>query len=99
MTPSPSEPRVEPLQAMRDAARAWLSPVRQTLGAEFVAAFLTGSVLTRGFDPKHSKVNIVVVARALEPEMLDRLRLAMPVTRKAPHFDPLLLTQRQIESS
>jgi hypothetical protein len=74
-------------------------PVRQTLGNEFQAAFLTGSVLVQGFDPRRSKINIVVVARTLEPEMLDLLRQSMPVTRKAPHFDPLLLTQRQIETS
>jgi hypothetical protein len=94
-----SELRIEPPQAILDAARAWLEPVRGTLGNEFLAAFLTGSVLTQGFDAKHSKINIVVVARTLEPEMLDRLRANMPITRKAPHVDPLLLSQRQIENS
>ncbi len=88
-----------PPQPVLDAARSWLGPMRDVLGSEFLAAFLTGSVLTPGFDPKHSRINIVVVARALEPETLDRLRRALPVPRKAPHFDPLWLTQRQIETS
>ena len=94
-----SELRIEPAHEILEASRAWLEPVRTTLGNEFLAAFLTGSVLTQGFDPAHSKVNIVVVARTLEPEMLDALRGAMPVSRKAPHFDPLLLSKRQIENS
>lgn len=94
-----SDLRIEPAPAILDASRAWLAPVRGVLGNEFLAAFLTGSVLTQGFDLQHSKVNIVVVSRTLEPEMLDALREAMPVSRKAPHFDPLLLTQRQIENS
>ena len=94
-----SELRIEPAHEILEASRAWLEPVRTTLGNEFLAAFLTGSVLTQGFDPAHSKVNIVVVARTLEPEKLDALRGAMPVSRKAPHFDPLLLSKRQIENS
>jgi hypothetical protein len=94
-----SELRIAPPEPLMDAARAWLAPVRDVLGREFRSAYLTGSVLTQGFDPRHSKINIVVVARALEPEMLDRLRQVMPDTRKPPHFDPLLLTQAQIETS
>ena len=94
-----SELRIEPGKDILDASRAWLEPVRGAMGAEFLAALLTGSVLTQGFDPRHSKVNIVVVARTLEPEMLDSLRDVIPVSRKAPHFDPLLLTLRQIENS
>src|SRR2546428_3613104 len=93
------ELRIEPAPEVLAASREWLLPVRAALGNEFLAAFLTGSVLTQGFDPKHSKINIVVVARALEPETLDRLRQAMPIVRKAPHIDPLWLTQRQIETS
>jgi hypothetical protein len=94
-----SELRIEPAPPMLQAARAWLAPVRQTLGNEFVGAYLTGSVLTEGFDPRLSKINIVVVARSLEEDVIDRLRQAIPVTRKPPHFDPLVLTQRQIETS
>jgi len=99
MNPSASELRIEPPPPILDAARSWLEPVRGVLGNEFLAAYLTGSVLTQGFDPRHSRVNIVVVARSLETEMLDRLRQAILVTRKPPHFDPLLLTLRQIETS
>ena len=47
-----------------DRARRWLAPVRAALGPDFVAAYLTGSVLTEGFDPKHSQINVLVVARA-----------------------------------
>ena len=94
-----NELRIEPAQDILDASRSWLEPVRGALGNEFLAAFLTGSVLTQGFDLQHSRVNIVVVARTLEPESLDALRVAMPDSRKPPHYDPLLLTQGQIESS
>ena len=94
-----SELRIEPTHEIIEASRAWLEPVRNALGNEFLAAYLTGSVLTQGFDAAHSKVNLVVVARSLEPEMLDRLREAMPANRKAPFFDPLLLSKRQIENS
>ena len=94
-----SELRIEPPQPIMEATRAWLEPVRGALGNEFLAAYLTGSVLTQGFDPRHSKINIIVIARALDTEVLDRIRVAMPVTRKAPHFDPLLLTKRQIDNS
>src|SRR6266850_4472490 len=99
MTTLPREYRIEPPQELLAAARAWLEPVRRELGGEFRAACLTGSVLTQGFDARHSKINILVVARALEPETLDRLRLSMPAPRKAPYFDPLLLTRHQIEHS
>ena len=99
MNRSHSECRNEPPQDILDAARAWLAPVREALGHDFLAGFLTGSVLMQGFDPKHSKINVVVVARELPPETLDRLRESMPAARKAPHFDPLLLTRRQIDNS
>ena len=99
MNRSHSEFRIEPPRETLDAARVWLAPVRESLGSEFLAAFLTGSVLTQGFDAKHSKINIVVVARALESGALDRLRECMPASRKGLVFDPLLLTQRQIANS
>ena len=99
MNRSLSELRIEPPKATLDAARAWLAPVRQALGNDFLAAFLTGSVLTQGYDPRHSRINMVVVARSLEPDTLERLRDAMPAPRKRPFFDPLLLTQRQIDNS
>jgi hypothetical protein len=99
MNRSHSELRIEPSPEILDASRAWLAPVRTALGSEFLAGFLTGSVLTQGFDTKHSKINMVVVARTLESATLDRLRESIPAPRKAPFFDPLLLTQRQIENS
>ena len=99
MSPLHSDLRIEPPQDVLDAARAWLHPVRAALGGEFLAAYLTGSVLTQGFDPAHSKVNIVIVGRNLDVDVLDHVREAVPVTRKAPHFDPLLLSERQIHNS
>ncbi len=96
---SDSHARIEPPAATLDAARRWLTPVREALGPEFLSAYLTGSVLTQGFDPAHSRVNILVIARALEGGTLDRVATAIPETRKAPHFDPLFLTRDQMLAS
>lgn len=90
-----SEARIEPTPEILDAARRWLAPVRGALDADFLAAYLTGSVLTAGFDPAASRVNLLVVARALPPEALDRISAAIPVTKQAPHFDPLFMTKEQ----
>lgn len=90
---------IEPSPEILAAVRGYLAPIRHALGAEFLAAYVTGSALTRGFDVKHSRINLLVVARALDTPALDALRAAIPVTRKAPHFDPLFLTRRQIEKS
>jgi len=94
-----SESRIEPQTALVEAARRWLAPVREALGGEFLSAYLTGSVLTHGFDAAHSHVNVFVVARALPPAVLDKLAAAIPATRKAPHFEPLFMTREQITSS
>lgn len=96
---SDSHARIEPPSATLDAARRWLAPVREALGPEFLSAYLTGSVLTQGFDPAHSRINVLVVARSLEGTALDRLAAAIPQTRKAPHFDPLFLTRDQMTAS
>src|SRR5207344_1821907 len=47
-----TELRIEPPAEILAAAREWLQPVREALGAEFLSAYLTGSVLTQGFDPE-----------------------------------------------
>ncbi|MBI1795559.1 MAG: hypothetical protein HYR74_00750 [Candidatus Eisenbacteria bacterium] len=91
--------RIDPSDAMMVAARRWLEPVRAALGPDFVAAYLTGSVLAHGFDARHSSVNVLIVARELGLEQLDRLGLRIPEAKKPPHFDPLFLTQRQVERS
>jgi hypothetical protein len=96
---SQAELRIEPPAAIVSAARQWLEPVRAALGPEFLAAYLTGSVLTRGFDPRHSRVNLLVISRLLDTAVLERLASSLPVTRKAPHFEPLFITKRQIEKS
>jgi hypothetical protein len=93
------ELRMEPAAETLAAARAWLAPVRAALGPEFLSAYLTGSVLTQGFDPNHSRVNVLVVARALPAATLEALREAVPATKKPPHIDPLFLTRSQIEKS
>jgi hypothetical protein len=92
--------RIEPSADILKAARDWLHPVRDALGNEFLGAFLTGSVLTTAFDPKHSAVNLLVVARHLEPETLDRLSTAVPrPKKKALQFEPMFVTRTQIEKS
>jgi len=93
------ESRIEPAPAILEAARKWLAPVRAALDTEFLSAYLTGSVLTSGFDPQHSRVNVLIVARALGSDVLDRLAAAIPVTKKAPHFEPLFLTKEQVAAS
>jgi hypothetical protein len=90
---------MDPSDALLAATRGWLEPVRNALGAEFVAAYLTGSVLVQGFDPRHSGVNVLVVARTLDLDVLDAVAARIPDTKKPPRFDPLFLTQRQVEKS
>ncbi|MCC6652705.1 MAG: hypothetical protein IT348_16250 [Candidatus Eisenbacteria bacterium] len=94
-----TQARIEPPPATLDAARRWLAPVREALGPDFVAAYLTGSVLTQGFDPAHSRINLLVVSRTLDSAALDRVSPAIIVTRKPPHFDPLFMTRDQMMAS
>jgi len=91
--------RIEPSDLILEAARRWLTPVRAALGDEFLAAYLTGSVLTQGFDPKHSHINVLVVTRALGTPALDALARALPTQKKPPLVEPLFLTREQIETS
>jgi hypothetical protein len=92
--------RTEPSPEIFAAARAWLDPVRQALGSEFLACYVTGSVLSVGFDPKQSRVNLLILTRSLEIGTLDAVAAAMPRDgRKPPRFDPLLLTERQMRHS
>ena len=90
---------IEPPAATVAAVRAWLAPVRTAMGAEFLAAYLHGSVLTQGFDERRSRVNLLIVARSLNLDVLDAASRAIPEDRKPPHVSPLFLTQRQIEKS
>jgi hypothetical protein len=96
---NPTGLRIEPSQEILAATRQWLAVVREALGADFLACYLTGSVLTQGFNPKHSRINVLVVARQLSAERLDALGRGLPETRKPPAFDPLFLTQAQIAKS
>ena len=97
--PTHSELRIEPPAAILDATRHWLTPVRDGVGSEFLSAYLTGSVLTQGFDPSASRVNVLVVSRILDTAVLERLSRAIPETTKPPHFEPLFMAKRQIEKS
>ena len=94
-----SAPRTEPAPETLAASRQWLAPVRKCLGDEFLAAYLTGSVLTHGFDLRRSRINLLVVARALDAGMLDGLARAIPEGRRPLRFEPLFLTLRQVEKS
>jgi hypothetical protein len=94
-----AELRIEPAPEVLEAARHWVAAARSSLGSEFLAAYLTGSVLSQGFDPRHSRVNVLVVARALPAGILDRVARGMPQPRKRPFFDGLFFTRRQIEKS
>ena len=94
-----NDSRIEPPAELIAAARRWLEPVRTALGTEFLSAYLTGSVLTQGFDPAHSRINVLVVSRSFGPEALDRVAAAIPESRKPPHFDPLFMTRDQILAS
>jgi hypothetical protein len=94
-----SDVRIQPTDEVMGIVRAWLAPVRAALGPDFLAAYLTGSVLTQGFDPKHSHVNLLVVARGLGPERLDVLAPALPRRKATPQIEPLFMTREQIERS
>ena len=86
--------------AILDAARDWLEPVRRALGGEFVACYLTGSVLQQGFDPVKSGVNLLILVRMLDMDVLDRVAAAIPAaSRGKPRIDPLLLTESQMRTS
>ena len=69
--------------------------------AQFVlAAYLTGSVLTQGFDVQQSRINVLVVSRSLGGTRLDALAKAIPAPGKSgPRFEPLFMTQSNIEKS
>lgn len=89
----------EPSPATLTAARAWLAPVRGAMGDEFLAAYIHGSALTQAFDERRSRVDVLVVARSLNLDVLDAIRGTLPAERKPPHVAPLFLTQRQVEHS
>ncbi len=95
-----STSRIEPAVAILDAARRWLAPIRETLGSEFLACFLTGSVLRAGFDVRKSRVNVLVVTRTLGLDVLDRIARVLPEDGKQPpHFDPLFMSEPQVRQS
>ena len=88
----------EPTTELLDTVRRWLAPVRQALGEDFLAAYVTGGALTEGFDPTRGTVNVLVIATALARESLDRLAAAIPRKTK-PAIEPLFITLEQLRSS
>src|SRR2546425_13031613 len=96
---TPSVMRIEPSNTILTATRHWLEPVRAALGAEFLAAYVTGSALNQGFDERRSRVNVLVVSRSLNLDVLDAVRQKLPEDSKPPHVHPLFVTPRQIEKS
>jgi hypothetical protein len=91
--------RAEPAPEVLEGVRRWLEPVRAALGPDFLAAYLTGSVLTSGWNPKRSAVNVLVIARDLAGERLAVLERAVPAASKTLRIEPLFLTRRQVEHS
>lgn len=92
--------RIEPPHAVLDATLAWLAPVRAALGTEFLSAYFTGSVLAEGFDPRRSRVNLLIVARELPGALLDPLSASIIRDDKAlVRFEPLFVTRRQVDAS
>lgn len=92
--------RIEPAPEISAAVRKWIAPVRAALGGDFVACYLTGSVLHAGFDPKRSRVNLLVVSRGLGIEILDRLGEAIPAeSKQPPHVEALFMTEPQMRQS
>lgn len=88
-----------PSEAVLVAARQWLAPVRQYLGADLVTACITGGALQPDFDANRSRINLIVVTRELPIARLDALAAAMPHSRKGAGVDPLVLTLEQVERS
>jgi hypothetical protein len=92
--------RIEPAPAILDAARRWLTPVRGALGSDFLSCYLTGSVLRLGFDPRKSRINLLIVTRSLGLDVLDRVANVWPEDqRQPPHFEPLFMSETQVRES
>lgn len=97
--PDLSELRIQPAAETLAAARAWLAPVRAALDDDFVAAYLTGSVLTQGFDSRRA-INLLLISTELLGSHLAAIARAIPPHVKGqPRFEPLFLTSRQIRKS
>jgi hypothetical protein len=95
-----SAARIAPAPETLAAARQWLAPVRAALGSEFLACYLTGSVLRQGFDPRRSHVNLLVLARTLGIDTLDRLAVALPrESKQPPHVESLFMSEAQMRRS
>lgn len=96
---SHGELRIEPSIEILDAARKWLAPVREAMGNDFLGAFLTGSVLTQGFSPAKSGINVLVVGKKLTGDTMTAIAEALPPQGKRLRIEPMFLHRRQVEKS
>jgi hypothetical protein len=69
---------------------------RRALGPDFLAAYIVGSALAQGFEARHSDIDVLLLARRLTLEALDRLAAA-PLRRGAFRIGPILHTSDQLE--
>ena len=94
------ELRIEPAPGVLKAARRWVDRIHRALGPDFVAAYVTGGALTQGFIPSRAEVNVLVVTRRLDAEVLERLAAALAAApARAPRIAPLFLTADQVRGS
>ena len=61
-----------------DAANNWAKPLIESLADGFVSLYLYGSAVDPGFDPKHSDVNLLLIARALPASTIRALSEVWP---------------------
>ncbi len=91
--------RHEPAHAVLTAAQRWLAPVRESLGDDFLSAYITGGAMNPGFDPDKRHVNVLVVTKELSISRLDAIAAAVPTSSKPPHIDPMFMTMQQVQRS
>lgn len=97
--PDLSALRIEPPAETLAAVREWLEPVRDALRSDFLSAYLTGSVLTQGFDARKSRINVLVLSETLLDTDQEALAAVLASSKKGSPIDPLFLTRRQLEKS
>ena len=66
------------LRHVAEQATRWAQPLMESLADGFVALYLYGSAVDPGFDPKHSDVNMLLVAKALPASTIRSLSEVWP---------------------
>jgi hypothetical protein len=96
---SASELLIEPAPGILSAARRFADRIRPAAGDALVSVYVIGSALTAGYQPRRSDLNLLVVLRRLDTEMLEALaRVAHPAPR-SPRISPLFLTEAEVRGS